>query len=235
MKFIGLENVDEMFTIFAATVFRHTNDPRTKSGSRIDNRRFGHFIFLLRCIMIRHTQKQTYRGTTTTLMSLPPKVHDFYNKKDGIYCCNVQSTLTLLSSFIVSQVERTVKVEFGDAEKEDYAALDKSARRVYTEFKRKKGHELSKHYLRLTQKLTPLRIAASGGRVPLDDEVGENAEETDCDDVAEEAATPKKKAKKEKRYSDFAYKSKVDALVAELNRARDEDPHGESLYCVPTK
>jgi hypothetical protein len=31
-------------------------------------------LFLMRPIMMRHAQQQTYRGTTTTLMSLPPKV-----------------------------------------------------------------------------------------------------------------------------------------------------------------
>jgi hypothetical protein len=34
-------------------------------------------LFLMRPIMMRHSQLQTYRGTTTTLMSLPPKVSVF--------------------------------------------------------------------------------------------------------------------------------------------------------------
>jgi len=74
LKFIGLENIDDMFTIFSATAFSHTNDrTRRNTDYSHDNRVFGHFVFLLRSVMIRHTQQQTYRGTTTTLMSLPPK------------------------------------------------------------------------------------------------------------------------------------------------------------------
>jgi hypothetical protein len=34
----------------------------------------GSFTFLMRAVMMRHSQKQTYRDTPTTLMSLPPKV-----------------------------------------------------------------------------------------------------------------------------------------------------------------
>jgi hypothetical protein len=31
-------------------------------------------LLLMRTVMIRHSQNQQYRGTSTTLMSLPPKV-----------------------------------------------------------------------------------------------------------------------------------------------------------------
>jgi hypothetical protein len=146
-----------------------------------------------------------------------------------------------------------VEVEFSDEEKEDYAVLEKAALDFYTGFKESKGHELSKHYLLLSQKLVPLRIAASGGRIPLDDEAEkapeveeeedeEKSEEEGGDAAAaavdEEAAedsedeTPapkKKKAKKEQRFSEFAYKSKLDALIAELETARDDDPNGEIM------
>lgn len=80
LKFIGLENVDEMFNGFGDTAMKHVNDPnRPKSRGRPfcrDDRVFGHFVFMLRSIIVRHTHKQTYRGTTTTLMSLPPKVRE---------------------------------------------------------------------------------------------------------------------------------------------------------------
>lgn len=73
-----------MFKTFSLTVFEHTNDPgRTQKRGRMtsyDNRVFGHFMFLLRCIMIRHSHAQTYRGTSTTLMSLPPKVRAHLSK-----------------------------------------------------------------------------------------------------------------------------------------------------------
>jgi hypothetical protein len=144
-----------------------------------------------------------------------------------------------------------VEVEFGEEEKENYDVLDKAALDFYTGFKEGKGHELSKHYLLLSQKLVPLRIAASGGRIPLDDaeekapetvdEDEEKAEETggpsdeeaeeDSDEEAEEEtpAAKVKKAKKEQRYSEFAYKSKLDTLIAELESARDDDPNGKIM------
>jgi hypothetical protein len=34
-------------------------------------------MYFLRPIMMRHSQEQKYRGTSTTLMSLPPKVNHF--------------------------------------------------------------------------------------------------------------------------------------------------------------
>lgn len=63
LKFLGIEQVDAMFNIFLKQE-RH----------RVDNFDAGKLLFFLRNIMIRHTQKQTYRGTSTTLMSLPAKV-----------------------------------------------------------------------------------------------------------------------------------------------------------------
>lgn len=80
LKFIGLENVDEMFRTFAVTALKHANDPgRSKKRGRKqsrDDRAFGPFTFMMRNIMIRHTHNQKYTGTTTTLMSLPPKVSE---------------------------------------------------------------------------------------------------------------------------------------------------------------
>jgi hypothetical protein len=63
LKFLGIENVDAMFKVFL-------KQGRNR-GEEFDA---GRLLFFLRSIMIRHTQKQTYRGTTTTLMSLPAKV-----------------------------------------------------------------------------------------------------------------------------------------------------------------
>jgi hypothetical protein len=81
LEFIGIENVDKMFTVFFGMAFHHTNDQCV--SKRWDNkvhgneRAFGHFMFLLLCIMIPLTQRtQKYRGTTTTLMSWPPKVRN---------------------------------------------------------------------------------------------------------------------------------------------------------------
>lgn len=120
-----------------------------------------------------------------------------------------------------------MEVEFGEEEIKEYAALDKAALDFYRKFKNGNGHTLSKHYLLLTQKLTPLRIAASGGRVPIDDD-GDKVEDPQGSD--DDDSPKKKKGKKEQRFSEFAYNSKVNALVAELKQAREEDP--QCTFCM---
>jgi hypothetical protein len=80
LKFIGLEAVDQMFNQFKSSVFESLDEDsrrRFKANQKkehTDDRKIGHFMFLMRAVMIRHSQKQQYRGTPTTLMSLPPKV-----------------------------------------------------------------------------------------------------------------------------------------------------------------
>jgi hypothetical protein len=92
-------------------------------------------------------------------------------------------------------------VKFADADKKEYEALETAARERYTEFKISKGHELSKHYLALSQKLTPMRVACAGGSIPIN-ETGEADED---DGVDADGDLPNKKAKKEKKYSDYAF------------------------------
>jgi hypothetical protein len=73
LKFIGLENMDKLFLDFQNAIFVYW-------GKRpFDQRTHGHFMFLMRTVLIRHSQKQRYRGTSTTLMSLPPKVNSIAN------------------------------------------------------------------------------------------------------------------------------------------------------------
>lgn len=81
LNFIGIENVNELFGVFLRSAFRHAEDPTVpkRLGYGGESRSIGPFVFMMRNIMIRHTQKQTYRGTTTTLMSLPPKVRTSAN------------------------------------------------------------------------------------------------------------------------------------------------------------
>jgi hypothetical protein len=89
----------------------------------------------------------------------------------------------------------------------------------------KKG-PISRHFLALTQKLMPLRIACAGGRVPLDD-VPTDAEKEDEDgnnDDDESEDAPKKR--KPKKFSKFAFTSKLKTLVSELERLRTDDPTG---------
>ena len=77
MKFVGIEHVDEMFLKFS-NLLVHTKDQRAAKKQKPNGRTLGHFMFLMRSLLMRHSQKQTYRGTDTTLMSLPPKVSPNY-------------------------------------------------------------------------------------------------------------------------------------------------------------
>jgi hypothetical protein len=95
LQFIGLENIDEMFQDFRRTVLLHIREKQPKQNNEAtiscERRRFGHFMFLMRAVMIRHSQQQQYRGTSTTLMSLPPKVG---NRKD--WSSNEQADRSLM-------------------------------------------------------------------------------------------------------------------------------------------
>jgi hypothetical protein len=62
LKFLGIEDVEAMFQKFCP-----------KKGHGTDNHP-EQLVFFLSTIMIRHSQNQKYRGTSTTLMSLPGKV-----------------------------------------------------------------------------------------------------------------------------------------------------------------
>jgi hypothetical protein len=209
-----------------------------------DPRKFGHFVFFLRNVMIRHTHKQKYRGTDTTLMSLPPKVSLKVALRSPAVsvCCSFPLRLCTSQPIYITKTERTIEVEFTDEEKQEYTALDTAARDFYVNFKDEKGSTLSRHFLLLSQKLTPLRVAASGGHIPLEDEKenedGENENEQkdgEEEDSDNETETKKKKARKKKtvKYSDFAYTSKFNTLVTELKHIRDNELDGK-FACVWT-
>jgi len=105
-------------------------------------------------------------------------------------------------------------------------------------YKRFNG-DIAKNYLKLTQKLSPLRIACAGGHVPIDDGdpagEGDPEEEQNDGDGAEEAdekGTTPKKRKKEQAYSKFAFTSKLRALVNELENVRTKDETGKGACLV---
>jgi hypothetical protein len=89
LEFLGIEKVGYLFRKMKKSTFRHIGDNHASKEShgrrRYDGEpempRLGNFTFLMRAVMMRHSQKQTYRDTSTTLMSLPPKVHTCY------WCC----------------------------------------------------------------------------------------------------------------------------------------------------
>jgi hypothetical protein len=111
---------------------------------------------------------------------------------------------------------------------------------------------LSSHYLKLQTGLTAIRIACSGGHIPLPDkgndfptkkdttasEAGKGNDmevdhaggyNSDRDDKKADEEEKKPRGKKVVRYSDFCYTSKMEKLIEELVRSRDEDPSGTMI------
>lgn len=209
LKFIGIENVEGLFKGFAR-LMEHTSDRAGGRGRRgkASGRVIGHFLFFIRAVLIRHAQQQKYRGTDTTLMQLPPKTH------------------------------RSVLVDFSEQDKKQYASLEKKALDWYTQFRKSKSNSHGKHFLKLTQKLTPMRVACAGGNIPIDDteaKEGGDADDSETEEASFEndeednAGSNGKKRRKVVVYSDFAFQSKMKKLIEELSLAREQDPSSKSL------
>jgi hypothetical protein len=98
----------------------------------------------------------------------------------------------------------------------EYQKIERAALDFYIGFKSSHGSKLSSHFLKISQKLTPMRVACSGGKYPLDDT-------EDVDNGDDDEAETKKQKKKVVKYSDFVFKSKFEKLLVELKRNRDED------------
>jgi hypothetical protein len=112
-------------------------------------------------------------------------------------------------------------IDFGTEEALEYKQLEKEALTFYEGFKAANWKTISSHYLKLTQRLVPLRIACSGGQIPLVDD-SEDHSEYEC-----EAVKPKKK-KQPQIFSEFSFQSKFAALMDELKRIRDDEPDCKS-------
>ena len=90
---------------------------------------------------------------------------------------------------------------------------------------------MSKYFLKVSQKLTPLRVACSGGKYPLENEDKINDHDTDIEDNDSDDEDQKKKKKKPavKIYSEFTFRSKFRFLLQELEIIRDNDVSSKSL------
>ena len=136
--------------------------------------------------------------------------------------------------------------------------MENAALTFYSSFK-SRAKMLSKHFLKLTQKLTPMRVACAGGHIPIEegvssqleadskDSVDSDGEEADSldepdyeeeeDEEKDEEGKPTKK-QKEVKYSKFIFESKFKVLLQELKNARDNDPSceykldHEALRCI---
>lgn len=129
-------------------------------------------------------------------------------------------------------------MKFSDAEKIEFDKIEKEAKDFYLSFRARHQHDMSKHFLKVSQKLMPLRVASSGGKYPLytestvtgpeDDDEGEEINDDTGTDVSRE---PKKKKKERTKvvYSDFAFQSKFNVLIEILEKIRDTEPEAKSL------
>ena len=174
-------------------------------------------VFFLRPIMIRHAQGQTYRGTTTTLMSLPPKT------------------------------ERKRVVIFSKEERIEFEKIEKQVQDWYLQFRLANKKQMSKYFLKVSSKLLPLRIACSGGKYPIYDYSDDDEENGDGDGDAEDVVDVqnvdgndgeegggkvKKKKSKETVYSKFSFNTKFNILLEELQKIRDKEPDCKCFLSV---
>lgn len=66
LKFLGFEHVEKLYKGLIQSGYE--NYKKKEANPEL-------LMYFLRPIMMRHSQDQKYRGTSTTLMSLPPKVN----------------------------------------------------------------------------------------------------------------------------------------------------------------
>lgn len=93
LKFLGFDHVDKTFEQMTTKHSRCSQEIRTN-----------YLMYFLRPIMIRHSQEQKYRGTNTTLMSLPPKVSraEFMSSTSICHMLSVYSLMSISASTVRS-------------------------------------------------------------------------------------------------------------------------------------
>ena len=120
-------------------------------------------------------------------------------------------------------------VEFSDEEKTEYQDLEKEAKEFYINFRAIHGADITKHYLKISSKLMPLRVACAGGKYPIN--TAPQPEPVD-DDMIEDETTKPRAPKRPKEYSKFIFESKFQYLIEELEEIRDEDPSSKCFDFV---
>lgn len=112
LKFLGIQHSGEMMKEFNQNVCNNNGSARGRgrgSHSGSERPRIGSFTFLMRSIMMRHTQMMTYAGSETTLMSLPPKVSVWWLapiKSLATKSACVQSTILLSRTYLLLTLAR---------------------------------------------------------------------------------------------------------------------------------
>lgn len=88
---------------------------------------------------------------------------------------------------------------------------------------------MSKHFLKVSSALSPLRVACSGGKYPLEGEKKDIDKDDDDTDMEDDDVQKKKKVLSAKLYSEFAFTSKFRVLLEKLETIRDTDASSKSL------
>jgi SNF2 family DNA or RNA helicase len=186
-RFLGIREPENIVSNFQEAVGTKIND-KSFSGRRRHrgDTCIGKFTFMMRSLMMRHSQQMKYVGTSTTLMSLP------------------------------ALTEEVLTVEFSSADKTEYVKLETQARASYSSIAREM---VSRSWMKLTASLLPMRVACSGGRLPLKT----NKKETE---PAEGNAVDKSQSEAEP--SRYAFTSKLERLIEELEVVRDTEPKCKS-------
>ena len=115
------------------------------------------------------------------------------------------------------QTEKEKMILFTASEKKEYKKIEKEAQDWYIRFR--SANRISKHFLKISSKLTPLRIACSGGNYPID------SQKLEEDELEQDKIT--NRSTKLITYSNFAFQSKFKTLLARLEKIRDTEPDGK--------
>lgn len=146
-------------------------------------------------------------------------------------------SLTFPFFSLLEKTERVINVKFSEQETLQYSTMEATSRAAYLAVKNSRC--VGKRYLYLMQKLAPLRIACAGGHVPLDDGVLDSDGAVDTDSggqsvvkvvVADDNNAGKKINRKVITFSKFAFTSKLEALISELENIREKDETGMSHF-----
>ena len=115
---------------------------------------------------------------------------------------------------LLSKTKTTTEMTLSSEERAKYNALNEKAKSFHIKFKKKNRSKLSQHYLLLSQKLTSLRAACSGGSYPIKEDAliqdeGKDEHETKIKAKhSDEDAGRDSKSKIRTRPSDFRFTSK---------------------------
>ena len=121
---------------------------------------------------------------------------------------------TVVLFWNTTQTVRRKFIKFTPAEKKAFETIQKQAQDWYIAFRSENRKEISKHFLKISSKLTPLRIACSGGKCPS------RSEEVNIDDlnVGTDTTNIVAGGGGNAAYSNFVFQSKFKSLLKKLKK-----------------